>query len=72
MRVVAIGNPEQLVGYALAGVEVIGCDTPEAALRAAETLSDDVGLVLIAPEASAVVKEALAQHAGVVSCLLPT
>ncbi len=72
MRVVAIGKPEQLVGYALAGVEVIACDTPEATLRAAETLSDDVGLVLIAAEASAVVKEAIARHDGVVSCLLPT
>ena len=72
MRVVAIGNPEQLVGYALAGVEVIGCDTPEAALRAAETLSDDVALVLVAPEADAVVREALAAACGVVSCLLPT
>jgi vacuolar-type H+-ATPase subunit F/Vma7 len=72
MRVVAIGNLEQLAGYALAGVEVIACDTPEAALRAAETLSDDVGLVLITSEAGAVTKEAIALHAGVVSCLLPT
>lgn len=72
MRVVAIGNREQLVGYTLAGVELIACDTPEAALRAAETLSDDVGLVLVTSEISAVVKESIAQHAGVVSCLLPT
>lgn len=52
-RVVAIGAAEQLLGWALAGAEVIEAQgDPQARLAWAE-LEPDVGLVLLTPAARA-------------------
>jgi vacuolar-type H+-ATPase subunit F/Vma7 len=50
-RVVAIGEEALLDGYALAGVEVVAVRDDRAARRAWAELGEDVGLVLLTPEA---------------------
>jgi vacuolar-type H+-ATPase subunit F/Vma7 len=51
-RIVAIGEELKLAGYALAGVEVVAADGPEAIQAAWNRLGTDVGLVLVTAEAA--------------------
>jgi len=50
-RVAAIGSWTELACYALVGVEVVDASGPEAVRRAWEELPEDVGVVLLTPEA---------------------
>jgi len=60
-RVVAIGPQASLAGYALAGVEAIEAADVAAAQRAWDALPEDVGLVLLGPDAQAALAEQLAE-----------
>lgn len=51
-RVVAIGEPDRLAGYALAGVEVLPARSAAAATAAWRALPAEVGLVLLTPRAA--------------------
>jgi len=46
-RIVALGEREQIAGFALAGVPVAAADDPDAALAAWQALPSDVGLVIL-------------------------
>jgi vacuolar-type H+-ATPase subunit F/Vma7 len=50
-RVAAVGSWVELAGYALVGVEVVDASGPDDVRQAWEELPDDVGLVLLTPEA---------------------
>jgi vacuolar-type H+-ATPase subunit F/Vma7 len=71
-RAVAIGDGRRLAGYALAGVEVH--DVVEAArVEAAwESLGEDVALLVLTPEAYAVLETSLEQSEQLVWAVLPS
>jgi vacuolar-type H+-ATPase subunit F/Vma7 len=50
-RAVAIGERELLIGYALAGVEIIPADGPEPVREAWARLDEGVALVILTPSA---------------------
>ena len=56
-RIVAIGEPERLRGFAFAGVQVVAADDPEAARAAWRGLAEDVGLVILTPTAHAALED---------------
>lgn len=47
--VVALGEPEVLEGFALAGVRVEHASDPDECLRALAEIDDDVGLLILTP-----------------------
>jgi vacuolar-type H+-ATPase subunit F/Vma7 len=53
MRIAAIGEPERVGAYALAGVLTVATDDASAARAAWRTLPPDVGLVILTPAAHA-------------------
>ena len=53
--IVAIGRDARLAGFHLAGVEVIHAESPEEALAALTRVGADVGVLILTPEAAAVV-----------------
>lgn len=50
-RIAAIGAAPELLGYALLGVDILDAPEPESVRAAWATLSADVELVLLTPEA---------------------
>lgn len=58
-RIVAIGGALELAGYALAGVDVVGTDDPDAVRRAWSDLAEDASLVLLTADARAALPERL-------------
>jgi len=58
-RIVAIGDEATLAGYTLAGVDLIEADTDARVREAWELVGDDVGLVLLTPEARRALPESL-------------
>lgn len=58
-RVVAIGSALELAGYALAGVDVVGTDDPDAMRRAWSDVAEDASLVLLTADARAALPERL-------------
>jgi vacuolar-type H+-ATPase subunit F/Vma7 len=70
-RVMAIGDERLILGYALAGVEVVPARGREAVSAACEGLPDDVALVLLSPDAEAAARGPLAKRDGVIWCSLP-
>ena len=62
MRVVAIGEPGLLEGYALAGVAVIDAGDDHAVQRAWEELPADVGLVLLSAASHCALAERLSER----------
>jgi vacuolar-type H+-ATPase subunit F/Vma7 len=69
-RAAAIGPEALLAGYALAGVEVLPA-AGDAAVRAAwEALPGEVELLILAPEALAVLRERLSERPEVLWALL--
>ncbi|MEU3347208.1 V-type ATP synthase subunit F [Streptomyces sp. NPDC006700] len=56
--VAAIGARTDVCGLALAGVDVLVAEEPDAVREAWRTLSDTVGLVILTPEAAEVLGEA--------------
>ena len=69
--IAAIGNDHDLVGFALAGVDVKRA-TSDAQIDAAwEGLEPDVGLVILSPRAAERLSEALRQRPHLLSVVLP-
>lgn len=58
-RIVAIGGALELAGYALAGVDVVGTDDPDAVRRAWSDVAEDASLVLLTADARAALPERL-------------
>ena len=69
-RIVAIGEEAQLAGYALAGVELIEADVAGRVREAWEQLGDDVGLVLLTPQARRALPDPL-RRPGLLWVVLP-
>lgn len=57
-RIVAIGDPDLLAGYALAGVDVIATTNVQETRAAWETVAD-AGLLILTPSAYAALAERL-------------
>jgi len=68
-RVVAIGSSLELVGWALAGVEVLDAVHPEDVRRAWAGLDSEVGLVVLTPAARAALPARL--EGPLLSAVLP-
>jgi vacuolar-type H+-ATPase subunit F/Vma7 len=50
MRLIVVGRPEEVCGFALAGVDIVVCDAAAAAAARVERVSaDGAGLVLVTP-----------------------
>lgn len=62
-RIVAIGEPATVQGFALAGVQVLAAESPDAVRTAWAGLPDDVALVIL----SSAAEQALAAAASVTS-----
>lgn len=58
-QVVAIGEPELMAGFALAGATVICADDPQAVRAAWEQLPEAVTLVVLSPRAAEGVQDLL-------------
>ncbi|MFJ2565558.1 V-type ATP synthase subunit F [Streptomyces sp. NPDC094154] len=56
--VAAIGARTDVCGLALAGVDVLVAEEPDAVREAWRTLPDTVGLVILTPEAAEVLQDA--------------
>ncbi len=67
----AIGDELRLGGYALAGVEVVHAAAPAEVEVAWQSLSEDVGLLLLTPEAHAVLCARLPES-GLVWAVVPS
>lgn len=71
-RAVAIGDALELAGYALAGVQVSGASTDADVLSAFEALPDDSRLIILTPNAHAVLVDRLEERSELVYTVLPT
>jgi vacuolar-type H+-ATPase subunit F/Vma7 len=71
-RAVAIGDERRLGGYALAGAEVVPATAAGAVTAAWEALDDDVALVVLSPDAHAVLAGRLDERPTVVWAVLPS
>jgi vacuolar-type H+-ATPase subunit F/Vma7 len=69
-RIAGIGERAKLAGYALAGVELIEARAPDRVREAWEQLDDDVGLVLLTPEARRALPDPL-RRPGLLWVVLP-
>jgi vacuolar-type H+-ATPase subunit F/Vma7 len=67
----AIGDERRLGGYALAGVDVVHADSPADVAAAWDALADDVALVVLTPDAFAVLEQRLPERSGLVWAVLP-
>jgi vacuolar-type H+-ATPase subunit F/Vma7 len=47
MRLLVAGQAREIQGFALAGVEVVACDTPTEAHAVVDGLGTDVGLLIV-------------------------
>jgi len=70
MRVVAIGEEAKLAGYALAGVELVDAVEAGRVRTAWAEVADDVGLVLLTPEARLALPERL-ERGGLLWVVVP-
>jgi vacuolar-type H+-ATPase subunit F/Vma7 len=70
-RVAAIGSASGVAGFALAGVEVHEADTPEAAHDAWNELGEDVGLVVLTPQAAVDLEQRLPEREDLLWVTLP-
>lgn len=71
-RVVAIGEPALIRGYALAGVELVAAESPGLAAAAWDHLGEDVDLVLLTPAAYEELAERLMTRQPVIWTTIPT
>ncbi|MGZ4292397.1 MAG: hypothetical protein ACXVQQ_07355 [Gaiellaceae bacterium] len=71
-RAVAIGDERRLGGYALAGAEVVPATAARTVIAAWEALDDDVALVVLSPDAHAVLAGRLDERPTVVWAVLPS
>jgi len=71
-RAVAIGDERRLAGYRLAGAEVWPAVSRLDAVAALAELGDDVGLLVLTPDAHAALEPLLAGHEGLVWAVIPS
>jgi|GEM_PF-4531277 vacuolar-type H+-ATPase subunit F/Vma7 len=71
MRALAIGDERRLAGYTLAGADVLPAATATAVEAAWADVGDDVGLLVLTPEAFALLERRLADRAELVWAVLP-
>jgi vacuolar-type H+-ATPase subunit F/Vma7 len=69
--VAAIGEEARLAGYALAGVQVHGATDPRAAREAWESLGDDVGCLILTPDALAALSPLLTERSEMIWAVVP-
>jgi vacuolar-type H+-ATPase subunit F/Vma7 len=60
-RIVALGDPLQMEGFALAGCDVIAATAADDVRRAWDRLGPDVELVIVTPAAAQSLEEQLAE-----------
>ena len=71
MRAVALGADAELVGFVLAGVEVLPAGTDDELRRAWATLDDDVGLVVVSPRAAEILGDELDARPTTLTVMTP-
>lgn len=69
--VVAIGDPVRVGGWALAGVRVLGADSPAAARQAWRDLPPDVALVIVDPVVASSLTDLLEPDGPLLAVLPP-
>ncbi len=69
--VVALGETDELEGFALAGVRVVAIGTGADALSAWEALDEDVGLVILSSAAAAVLRTELGGRPEILTVVMP-
>jgi vacuolar-type H+-ATPase subunit F/Vma7 len=69
--IVALGEDDRLIGFALAGASVIGTVTDEDVRSAWERLGRDVGLVVLSARAATVLEPLLGERSDVLTTVLP-
>jgi vacuolar-type H+-ATPase subunit F/Vma7 len=62
VSVAAIGEPQQIAGYGLAGVALFPASDPAGVLAAWATLPNDTGLVILSRSAAAVLASRLVER----------
>jgi vacuolar-type H+-ATPase subunit F/Vma7 len=70
-RAAAIGEARRVGGFALAGVEVLEAENPDAAGEALVSLDPEVGLLILSPAAHRAVADELARRPHLVWTVLP-
>lgn len=68
--VVALGDPREVDGFALAGARVVVA-TDDEILATWLALDDDVGLVILSRRAAQILGDRLADHPDVLTAVLP-
>jgi vacuolar-type H+-ATPase subunit F/Vma7 len=71
VNVVAIGADGDLAGLALAGVQVVSARTPDQVLAAWRALGDEVGLVVLSPDAADVLDDVLHERPVTLTVVIP-
>lgn len=69
--VVALGSGHALDGFALAGASVVTATTDDDVVRAWEALGEDVGLVIVSPEAARILDSRLQDRPDVLTVVVP-
>ena len=69
--VVALGSGHALDGFALAGASVVNVTTDDNLVRAWEALGEDVGLVILSPEAGRILDSHLQNRPDVLTVVMP-
>ncbi len=69
--VVAIGESDELEGFALVGVTVQITETPETIDAAWSELDSDVGLVILSPAAAEALRSRLVERPDVLTVVMP-
>jgi len=69
--VVVLGEAARVEGFALGGATVITAEDRAAVLQAWATLGDDVAVVVLTTNASAVLDGAAVPHDGILTVVMP-
>ena len=69
--VVALGDPEALAGFQMAGVRVLAAREPDEVLRAWSSLPTEVGLVILTQQAAAAVPDLARAVSGPLVAVMP-
>jgi vacuolar-type H+-ATPase subunit F/Vma7 len=70
-RAVAIGDARRLAGYALAGAEVVEASSRDEAEAALARVDDELGLLVLTPEAHSALATALEGRDDLVWVVIP-
>jgi vacuolar-type H+-ATPase subunit F/Vma7 len=68
----AIGDAQRLAGYALAGAVVLGASTASEIEDAWARLDEDTSLVVLTPDAHALLGERLGEHGAIIWAVVPS